>query len=197
MARANSYFDVFQSVCAGTRITDEAGQPLELQSAIDRVIAAARAAHEAGNKLMFIGNGGSSAIASHMATDYSKNGGMRAQAFNDGAFLTCLGNDFGYEQVFAKQIEMHARAGDLLIAISSSGQSANILEGVAAARKADCGVVTLSGFASDNPLRRKGDINFYVPSGEYGFVELAHLALCSCVLDLAMGWQPEQALRSG
>ena len=58
---------------------------------------------------MVIGNGGSAAIASHLATDYTKNGGLRTQAFNDGSMLTCLGNDLGYENVFAKQIEMFAR----------------------------------------------------------------------------------------
>ena len=85
----------------------------------------------AGNKLIFVGNGGSAAItASHMATDYSKNGNIRALALNDSSMLTCLGNDLGYDRVFAKQIELHARAGDLVIAISSSGRSANILNAV-------------------------------------------------------------------
>lgn len=78
--------------------------------------------------------------------------------------LTCLGNDLGYEQIFAKQIELHARPDDLVIAISSSGRSANILNAVKAARTAKCEVVTFSGFAPDNPLRSLGDINFYVAS---------------------------------
>ena len=65
-----------------------------------------------------------------MAIDFTKNGGLRALAFNDGSTLTCLGNDLGYENVFAKQIELHARPGDMLVAISSSGRSANILKGV-------------------------------------------------------------------
>ena len=85
---------------------------------------------------MFVGNGGSAGIASHLAIDFSKNGGMRAMAFNDPSALTCLGNDLGYENVFAKQIEFHGRAGDLLIAISSSGRSPNILNAVKAARAA-------------------------------------------------------------
>jgi D-sedoheptulose 7-phosphate isomerase len=109
-------------------------------------------------------------------------------AFNDASALTCLGNDLGYENVFAKQIEFHARAGDLLIAISSSGRSANILAAVKAARARNCRVVTYSGFTEDNDLRRSGDINFFVQSREYGFVEVAHLALCHAVLDIDMGW---------
>jgi hypothetical protein len=85
-----------------------------------------------GNKLIFVGNGGSASIASHMATDYSKNDGIRSLALNDSSMLTCLGNDLGYEQVFAKQIELHARAKIFLIAISSSGRSPNILYAVKA-----------------------------------------------------------------
>ena len=123
-----------------------------------------------------------------MAADFSKSGNIRAVAFNDSSMLTCLGNDLGYENVFAKQIEMHARQGDMLVAISSSGRSANILKGVAAARTMGCAVLTISGFLSDNPLRRIGDVNMWVNSGEYGFVEIAHLALCHAILDMAMGW---------
>jgi D-sedoheptulose 7-phosphate isomerase len=78
----------------------------------------------------------------------------------------------------------------MLIAISSSGQSPNILEAVKVARGRDCKIVTYSGFSEDNALRRTGDINFYVRAkkGEYGFVEIAHLALCHAVLDIDMGW---------
>ena len=101
--------------------------------------------------------------------------------------LTCLGNDLGYNQVFAKQIELHARRGDLVIAISSSGRSENILNAVAAARTAECIVVTFSGFMPDNPLRSRGDVNFYTPSDRYGFVEIAHLTICHAILDYICG----------
>lgn len=151
------------------------------------VIRKALAAHAKGCKLIFIGNGGSSAIASHMAIDYWKNGGIRATAFNDAALLTCVSNDYGYEYVFEKPIEMMAQEGDLLIAMSSSGLSQNILKGVAAAGAKECGIVTLSGFSADNPLRLLGDVNFYIPSGSYGHVEIAHLSICHAMLDLAAG----------
>jgi D-sedoheptulose 7-phosphate isomerase len=122
-----------------------------------------------------------------MATDYSKNGNVRSLALNDGSMLTCLGNDLGYNQVFAKQIELHARAGDLVVAISSSGRSENILNAVNAARKAECAVVTFSGFTPDNPLRGLGDINFYIASDRYGFVEIGHLTICHAILDFICG----------
>ena len=188
MELSSSYFDTLHKLLLQSECTDAISLTITREAAVLSVGALARATHAAGNKLMFIGNGGSAGICSHMATDYSKNGGLRASAFNDGATLTCLGNDLGYENVFAKQIEWHARAGDLLIAISSSGKSTNILAAVKAARNAGCQVVTFSGFSDDNPLRGLGDINFYIRSTEYGFVEIGHLALIHVILDLHLGW---------
>jgi D-sedoheptulose 7-phosphate isomerase len=177
------YFTDLSRYLTQTAASSAAGEVLELAEAVNQVITDACRAHAGGNKLIFVGNGGSAAIASHMATDYSKNGNIRSLALNDGSMLTCLGNDLGYDRVFSKQIELHARPGDLLIAISSSGRSANILNAVNEARSAKCKVVTLSGFRADNPLRVLGDINFYVASDRYGFVEISHLAICHAILD--------------
>jgi D-sedoheptulose 7-phosphate isomerase len=182
------YFGTLASLLRGAEVTDRTARPLPLEQGCEWVRKAAHETHDNGNKIMFVGNGGSSGIASHLAIDYSKNGGLRSMAFNDAAALTCLGNDLGYENVFAKQIDFHARAGDLLVAISSSGRSPNILAAVKAARARGCGVVTYSGFTEDNDLRRTGDVNFFVQSCEYGFVEISHLALCHAVLDIDMGW---------
>lgn len=135
-----------------------------------------------GHKLIFIGNGGSAAIASHQSVDYWKNGGIEAMAFNDASLLTCIGNDCGYENVFAEPMARFGKKGDLVIAISSSGKSPNILNGVKAARKAGCKAITFSGFAANNPLRSMGDLNFYVPSRAYGLVEVSHLSLIHALL---------------
>lgn len=131
----------------------------------------------------FIGNGGSAAISSHMAVDFWKNGGIKALAFSDGPLLTCVSNDYGYQHVFEKPVEMFAKDGDILFAISSSGRSENILLGVQAAREKGCAVITLSGFDNDNPLSFAGDINFYVPSSSYGTVEVLHHSICHCIFD--------------
>jgi D-sedoheptulose 7-phosphate isomerase len=141
-------------------------------------------AHDAGCKVMLVGNGGSAAIASHIAIDLSKNAGIRATAFNDASALTCLANDYGYEDVFRKQVLYHGVRGDVLVAISSSGKSPNILRAVETAKQT-MGVVTFSGFEADNPLRQMGDLNFYVPSNRYGIVETAHLVLLHYVVDNA------------
>lgn len=183
-----AYFETLGAMPLSVEVTNGSGENVTFTDFFQQLIDWSRAAHEAGNSLLFVGNGGSAAVASHMANDFSKNGGIRARAFNDASALTCLANDFSFDEVFSQQIAMHARKGDLLFAISSSGGSANILNAVAAARDAGCAVVTLSGFAADNPLRETGDLNAYVPSAEYGFVEIAHLALCHAVVDLAQGW---------
>ncbi|MDE3060852.1 MAG: SIS domain-containing protein [Pseudomonadota bacterium] len=187
-SRIQRYFNVLGNLPLATQVTDRQGKPMPLEKAFTEITARMRQAHTQGNTLLFIGNGGSAAIASHMANDFSKNGGLRAMAFNDGVVLTCLSNDLGYENVFARQMEMHARPGDVLVAISSSGKSPNIIKAVDEARARGCYIVTLSGFAFGNPLRTFGDCNLYVNSGEYGFVEITHLALCHAILDLHMGW---------
>jgi D-sedoheptulose 7-phosphate isomerase len=182
-----NYFLTLSDLLCRVEVTAQAGRRVEFADAASDLMARARATHAAGNKLIFVGNGGSAAIASHMATDYSKNGGVRSLALNDASMLTCLGNDLGYDRVFAKQLELHARAGDLVIAISSSGRSANILNAVDAAVAAGCTVATMSGFTPDNPLRGRGEWNFYVASDRYGFVEIGHLTICHAVLDFLCG----------
>ena len=141
---------------------------------------------DAGNSLYFIGNGGSAGIAIHMTADFLKNGKMRTVSMYNPATLTCLGNDFGYEYVFSKQLELLARSGDLLVAISSSGNSPNILRAIETAKEKGCKVITLTGFREDNKARRMGDFNVYVPSMEYGIVESVHNIILQQVVDLLM-----------
>lgn len=182
-AYAANYFAGLKATMDDIAVTDRQGHRLDFFLGLDRAAALIKERTGVGNKLMFIGNGASAAISSHMATDFWKNGGMRAVAFNDGALLTCISNDFGYEQVFAKPIDRFADPGDILVAISSSGQSPNILLGVEAARRQGCRSLTLSGFKPDNPLRSLGDYNFYVPAHQYGPVEILHHAVCHCLLE--------------
>lgn len=184
-----AYFKTLGELGGQIIATDRTQRQLAVGDAMARVVAQSQRAKEGLARIFFVGNGGSAGVASHMAIDWMKNGGFASTALNDGAALTCLANDLGYEQVFALPLSRHARPGDLLFAISSSGKSANILAGMEAAREAGAGVVTLSGFRPDNPLRRAGDVNFYVASSLYGFVEIAHLTICHAILDLCMGWR--------
>jgi D-sedoheptulose 7-phosphate isomerase len=179
-----TFFDTLKSVA----VTDRQGAALAVDAGIARVHDSMRRVARGTGKVMFVGNGGSAGIAGHLAIDFAKNGGVRAVTFNDASSLTCLGNDLGYDQVFAKQVEMQAFAGDVLIAISSSGGSKNILNAARAAANLKCEVITLSGFSPDNDLRRLGDVNFFVNSAVYGFVETGHQAVLHAILDTAMGW---------
>ena len=131
-------------------------------------------------RLFFIGNGGSAAIASHIAIDFLNKAYVAAMAFNESPALTCLSNDYGYHTVFSRQLHQHAQTGDMLVAISSSGASQNILNACNTPRAVR--IVTLTGFSMENPLRKKGHTNFYVPSFDYGVVETAHLAILHALL---------------
>ena len=164
--------------------THQKGNPLLVDEALENAVSLISACAAAGGKVIFIGNGGSAAIASHMATDFWKNVGVKAISFNDSVLLTCLSNDEGYSHVFEKPIEMFAHSKDLLLAISSSGKSENIIRGVDAVYEKGGKAITFSGFTPDNPLRRKGEINFYVPASHYGHVEVIHHALCHCLIDV-------------
>jgi len=139
---------------------------------------------DSGRKLFFVGNGGSAAIASHQALDFFLNLNIDSRAFSDGSFLTCMANDFGFENVFARPISVIAKEGDVLAAISSSGKSADILKAVEIAKKKKCHVITMSGFKANNPLRKTGDVNFYVPSNSYRYVEAAHSLYWDFILEL-------------
>ena len=159
------------------------GGPIPYAQAIEHALDLVRATQAANKKVIMVGNGGSAGIASHQAVDYWKNGGVRAIAFNDASLLTCIGNDLGFENLFAAPIERFADPDDVVFAISSSGSSPNILNAAAAARKSGCRLVTFSGFAPDNKLRSLGDLNFHVASHSYGLVEIIHLFVIHTILD--------------
>lgn len=177
------FFQELRESLQNVQVSDLRGNPIDATAGLEMAIDLIVSQTTQKRKLIFIGNGASAAIASHQSVDYWKTGGMRAVAFNDPALLTCVSNDFGYPFVFEKPIDMFADPGDVLVTISSSGHSENILKGVRKAREKGCRIITMSGFDPDNPLRRLGDLNFYVPSKSYGHVEISHLSLSHCILD--------------
>ena len=133
--------------------------------------------------LYFVGNGGSAGIATHMTADFLKNGGMRTVGMLQPSTITCVGNGYGYEFIFSKQLEIMANESDLLVAISSSGNSPNIVNAARVARERKCQIITFTGFKADNNLRQLGDINVYVPSMSYGYVESIHNMILQQVVD--------------
>ncbi|MCC6370100.1 MAG: SIS domain-containing protein [Bacteroidia bacterium] len=133
--------------------------------------------------IFFIGNGGSNAICSHMLEDYAKIGHFRTYGFSDPALITCFSNDYGYEHAMAEWLKIYIQKGDLLVAISSSGNSKNILNAVSVAKEHSATVITLSGFKPENNLRTRGDVNFYLPIENYGVVECFHQVVVHALLD--------------
>lgn len=156
---------------------------IEDDVSVDVIVARLDKARTSCARVFFIGNGGSAAIASHMAADWLKNAGFTAMCFNDGALLTCISNDIDYRGVFSLPLGLHARGDDILVAISSSGKSSNILDAVHLANSKKMYVITMSGFEPNNALRGMGTANFYVRAMSYGFVEISHLAICHAILD--------------
>jgi D-sedoheptulose 7-phosphate isomerase len=135
------------------------------------------------NKVILIGNGGSAGIASEVANRFWKFCHTKAITFNDLVMLSSTANDYGARSIFVKPMEIFLDPQDVLIAISSSGCSENILQAVDLANTKRNLVITLSGFGRDNPLRTRGRVNFYVPSRSYRHVERTHLFILDCIID--------------
>jgi D-sedoheptulose 7-phosphate isomerase len=140
-----------------------------------------------GNKIIIVGNGGSAAMSSHVAVDLTKAAGCRAVTFNEADLLTCFANDYGYENWVEKAFNFYADKGDVVILISSSGTSKNIINGANWAKQNGLIVITLSGFNSDNPLKKIGDINLWVDSKGYNIIEMAHHIWLVAIVDYIVG----------
>jgi D-sedoheptulose 7-phosphate isomerase len=140
-----------------------------------------------GGRVYLFGNGGSAAIASHVAIDFTKAAGIPSQCFNEVGLLTCFSNDFGYERWVEKALRYYAAPADLVILISSSGKSPNMLSGAAKARELNLPLITLTGFAPDNPLRALGDMNLWVDSRSYNIVENIHQIWLLAISDRLAG----------
>jgi len=138
-------------------------------------------------KIIFCGNGGSAAMASHCAVDLTKNAGIRAINFNEADLITCFANDFGYENWISSALKFYAEKNDVVVLISSSGRSQNIINAAEYAKNNDINIVTFSGFDDDNPLKTLGDINFWVDSHAYNIVEMTHHIWLLAIVDMIIG----------
>lgn len=153
------------------------------QDALGRAIDVVAASAEAGRRIYVAGNGGSAAIGDHLCCDFTKgtyvdgHPPLKSHSLtSNSALYTALANDFSFDEVLARQVGYYAEAGDVLIAVSSSGNSENILRAVACARHAGMTVIGLSGFTGGT-LREACDISLYTPVDNYGLVEDSHQAL--------------------
>ncbi len=159
-------------------------RPAPLETGLDALLLLWSELASHGGSIYWIGNGGTAALVSHMSQDVLNQCGIRSMTLNDPSLITCMANDFGYENVFRRPLEVMATKGDLLIAVSSSGESENIVSAAKAALDAGLRLVTLSAFSSENRLRAlSAELSFHVPVNTCSHAELAHEALLHAVVD--------------
>lgn len=164
----------FGDLLGRCEITGKDGIALGVEPGMSVAMKRLAQANQNHSSVYVIGNGGSAGVASHAVIDLVNVGKLRAFTLHEPAMLTCMANDYGYEQAFARILAQIAKPGDILIAISSSGNSENIRNAAAQMTNSGGTVITLSGFAGDNPLRSLGDINIWLDSRDYGLVEIGH-----------------------
>lgn len=137
------------------------------------------------NNIHIFGNGGSASISNHFSLDLNNNSKLKCYNYNDPSLITCFANDFGYENWISKSINKFGKKGDLLIAISSKGESKNMINSVKEAKKKKFkSIITLTGFNKNNSLRKKGDINLWVNSDVYNIVENIHQFYLLLLVDM-------------
>lgn len=163
---------------------DAAGAEVDAQRGYERWRELTVELRHAGQTIYLVGNGASASMASHYAADLAKNGRLHTQVFSDLSLITAISNDMGYEHVFAEPLKRRARAGDMLIAISSSGRSPNILAAAEVARELGLTTISLSAKDADNPLRGLGTLNAYVAAATYGLAETCHAAILHHWMDM-------------
>ncbi|MBF0550748.1 MAG: SIS domain-containing protein [Deltaproteobacteria bacterium] len=180
IGRINSALD-WLSVC------DNKGNELEVDIALEMWKNLTLQIRDARQTVFLMGNGASASMASHVSADLAKNAHVRTEVFSDLSLITAIANDLGYEEVFAEPLRRRISKDDMVVAISSSGQSPNILKACLEAIKLQGRVVTLSAMKPDNPLRYLGMFNFYVPAEIYGLAETCHTAILHYWIDLVSG----------
>jgi len=137
-----------------------------------------------GGKVYIVGNGGSSSMASHVSVDFAKVARVPSDTFNDSNLITCFANDYGHDYWVSEAIKAYTSKKDLLILISSSGTSKNIVNAASYCNQNSIPLITLSGFDIDNPLSKLGNINMHVKSESYNFIEMSHHIILLAIVDI-------------
>ena len=138
-------------------------------------------------KILIFGNGGSSAIASHVSVDLTKNAKIRTVNFNEADLITCFSNDYGYEKWVEKAVEFYADKNDTLVLISSSGKSKNMINACKIAKKIKINAISFTGHSYNNPLSKMSDLSLWVESKAYNFIENTHQIWLLTVCDSIIG----------
>jgi D-sedoheptulose 7-phosphate isomerase len=178
-----SRIEQFSQVLVSTQITNERQQICEVEAQIKQLQERLAQLKKGQKNLYIVGNGGSASVAAHAVTDFFNVAKIRATTLHESSLLTCMANDFGYENAVARMLGQLLNSGDMVIAISSSGNSLNMRNAATVASQSGAYVVTLTGFSVDNPLRQLGNTNIWLDSGDYGFVEIGHQFILHNIAD--------------
>ena len=134
--------------------------------------------------ILIFGNGGSQAIASHISTDITNTLNIPSLSFSSNSLATCFSNDYSYELSISRFIEIFSSKDDLVILISSSGESENMINAAKICKSLKLKLVTLTGFNKDNRLNKYGDYRIHIPICHYNIVENAHQIILTTILDI-------------
>lgn len=185
-ANQNFYLNqlnLFTEVLKNCVVTNAEGKVEVLEKSLTAIVDMLNVLRTNNSDLYIIGNGGSASVASHAVIDFINVGKIRAHVMHGSSVITCMANDYGFENCYSQQIPVFLDSKSILIAISSSGKSKNICNAVQAAKSAGSLVITFSGFSEKNPLRSLGQFNFYLDSSDYGIVEIGHQFILHNVAD--------------
>lgn len=164
-------------------ITGKNNKEIDKDEALEQWVDKSEQIRAANGLFFFCGNGASATIAEHLSHDCFQNANFLTETVSETSHITAIANDYSYEDVFSYRIGKVMKQGDMLITISSSGNSPNIIKAIQTAREKESFIVTLSGMKENNKSRQMGDLNIYVPLGTYGLVESAHATVMHMWLD--------------
>lgn len=170
----NNYFKIFKNIISFSE------ENLKKIIKIEKLILKVKKDKK---KILIFGNGGSAAIASHFSIDCNNKLKIKCLNFNEASILTCFSNDYGYENWVKKALEQFSEKGDLVILISSSGESKNMTSASRFTKNKKIKTITLTGFNKKNTLSRSGYINIWINSKIYNFVENSHQILLLSIID--------------
>lgn len=161
----------------------------ELSPAIESAVSLVVDAYKAGNKLLVMGNGGSAADAQHFVAEMVGRFKLERRALpaialhTDTSILTAIGNDYGFDRIFSRQVEAHAAAGDVVVGISTSGNSPNVQLALETAREKGCRTIALLG-KDGGSIKSVAELTLIVPSNDTPRIQEGHITIIHIICDL-------------
>ncbi|MDC0233014.1 SIS domain-containing protein [Pelagibacteraceae bacterium] len=153
-------------------------------SLIDRSVELILKCKRNNGKVFIVGNGGSSSIASHVSVDFAKVANVQSNTFNNANLITCFANDYGHENWVKEAIKAYTQKNDILILISSSGNSINIINAAKYCNENNIPLITFSGFDKENHLAKLGNVNIHINSNNYNYIEMSHHIILVSIVDI-------------